>query len=285
MYSPFYSTTNTYKSFFNEYVVSDISKLKQYLQLEDNDKIRDLFYMHTNIVYTDSVIFKYLKNRAEELNDEDVLLALELEDYIYLNKYLFDENRYTTSYAYTFDLIEKRIKFGVLNKLNPSMIPSWYFLEKPAIIKNQWLIHFTSSMPQMIQKQGFEGLIEDLRYLGITKIKNTHTKSKQGYGFSYLLSDYKNFAKSDLEYGFKYGRNAVLFKASGLRVWHKTDREWQVIFKGSTVKDIIPIIDVTGNETYIIKNKKTNSEIIRSDDFDDVVNWITTNYRQYSKVI
>ena len=80
------------------------------------------------------------------------------------------------------------------------------------------------------------------------------------------------------------GNEAVIFNASGLRLWHHGDEEPQVIFFGNTAKNIIPI---TGGEDkdWAVRNSKTNRIIFEDDNFDKVVQWVINNFIQYRNAI
>lgn len=118
--------------------------------------------------------------------------------------------------------------------------PSWFNLTRPKLVKNQWLIHFTNDA-EAIAKQGFKHGVRDLTRLGNATSNALHAKRSSGkFNFAYLVSD-PGYRK-----GVKYGHEAVVFKANGVAAWHEGDQETQVVFEGSTARDIKPITQEYG---------------------------------------
>ena len=72
----------------------------------------------------------------------------------------------------------------------------------------------------------------------------------------------------------------VLFRASGVKMWHYSDEEPQVIFYGNTAKNIIPI---TKGENYAYAIKSKDKILYESDELEKVVDWVVDNYDQYRK--
>jgi hypothetical protein len=69
-----------------------------------------------------------------------------------------------------------------------------------------------------------------------------------------------------------------MFRANGIEVWHYGDEEYQVIFKGSTARDIIPIWESDGQWFAGDYNKGFDSLI-------DSVSWIENNFDQYKRLL
>ena len=145
--------------------------------------------------------------------------------------------------------------------------PTWAFYDanKKELINEQWLIHFTDS-PEAISQEGFTFGVNNINKLGNTS-KVHHSEIVSGYSFAYTLKD---FVKDSFFQRSKKG--AVIFKASGIRIFHKVDNEYQVIFYGNTAKNIIPIIKE--GDSYIVKDKSLSNVLFKSEDFDSVVNWV-----------
>lgn len=81
-----------------------------------------------------------------------------------------------------------------------------------------------------------------------------------------------------------YGSEAVIFRASGIRVYHRTEHEFEAIFDGKTATDIIPILPYRGG--YCVVDKKNKFKVLFEDaDINVVVNWAMNNYDQYRKII
>ena len=120
--------------------------------------------------------------------------------------------------------------------------------------------------------------------LGLTTHLGDFDKKYGGYNFAYLLSDFVRYAKGDYSRGsrgYKYGDEAVIFRASGIKVWHHGDQEPQVIFYGNTATNIIPITSGENAEWAIYgKNRRV---LFENDDLQRVVNWLINNFDQYRK--
>lgn len=115
--------------------------------------------------------------------------------------------------------------------------------------------------------------------LGLTCHLSEFEKKYGGYNFAYTLSDFPKYAKKSG--GYKYGSEAVVFNASGIKVWHYGDEEPQVIFYGNTAKNIIPI--TSGENTEFAIYSKDNKILYENDDLKNVVYWLIKNFNQYRK--
>lgn len=164
-------------------------------------------------------------------------------------------------------------------------IPTWKYLEKPMIVKNQWLIHATGEDDvYSIFKDGFIRGVDDYSKLGLTTWYDGRSFEKKGggYNFAYTIKDFRIYGKTGD--GTKYGDGGtfVLFRASGIRCWHRTDGEYQVIFNGKTARDIVPVFLHNGKWVVYSKEKKP---LVRTDTTENVIDWIKQNYSQYRKSI
>jgi len=170
-----------------------------------------------------------------------------------------------------------------------SWSPSWLHMNYEKVMKNQWMIHFTDDA-YGVACSGFKYGMDDLTRLGLTTHFNDSAKPG-GYNFAYDLNDWERFAGG--RWGFKYGKEAVLFKASGVKVWHHGDNEYQVIFAGNTAKDIVPLTE----EGYyggwwangIGKGGREEHDSEQGDgSFDSLsqaVDWVVANFGQYKKFL
>lgn len=165
-------------------------------------------------------------------------------------------------------------------------IPSWFYLHKPTLVKNQWLVHGTTRMDgRMMARKGFIKGIADPTKLGLTTWLSGK-KIGEGYNFAYTPDDFAQYGVDGVE--LKYGDGTFLiFRASGIRCWHWADEEFQVIFHGKTARDIVFVDE--SMETYTIRSKdgkpliQTNA--IYNNDPTSIVNWVMNNYEQYRKSI
>jgi hypothetical protein len=214
-------------------------------------------------------------NYADEPEEEVDMF----EDNIELITWLENNNKeiYNSFADYLYDKISSNTL-----PITDSEYPAWTYFGKPELIKNQWLIHFTDNA-QDIARNGFKYGVDDMTKLGLTTHLGEFDKKYGGYNFAYKLSDFSIYGKGNYSHGsgYKYGKEAVVFNASGIKVWHYGDEEPQVIFYGKTAKDIIPIIGGE-NEKWEIYNKDGRI-LYENDDLKKVVDWLTNNYQQYRK--
>jgi hypothetical protein len=170
--------------------------------------------------------------------------------------------------------------------IQPADIPSWFYLHEPTLLKNQWFVHGTTRMDgRMMARKGFIKGIEDPTKLGLTTWLQGK-KIGEGYNFAYTPED---FAKYGVDgQALKYGDGTFLiFRASGIRCWHHSDEEFQVIFHGKTARDIVFVDELM--ETYTIHSKDGKPLVQTSVDGKfsptDIVDWVMNNYDQYRKSI
>lgn len=159
--------------------------------------------------------------------------------------------------------------------------PTWNYVDYRSIVKNQWLIHFSDSSQNIYHDQKFSNGVYDYTRLGLTKHLPDSEKDFGGYNFAYLLSDYNRYGRDRGRW--KYGKEAVVFKASGVQVWHYGDQEPQVIFWGPSAFDIVYIREDRNTGDYYVYSRKDKSPF--SGDLGDCVDWITANFNQYKRIL
>lgn len=157
-------------------------------------------------------------------------------------------------------------------------LPSAFFFRDAEIRTNDWLVHFTKN-PEGIRSEGFKWGPSDYKYLGLTSSRPLKSKLG-GYNFSY--TPYQ--VSPDMEYwaAFKKMGGFVIFRASGITVYHETDKEYQVIFKGKEARNVIAVklIDNTWNIL-----SKEGKPIYKNEDPRKLIRWAITNYSQYRKAL
>lgn len=261
----------------NEYLTHEGVGLMRYFSLTDAEKIEYL---------PDTFPYEYLFNEFLEETDTD-----------YSGSQYTDADGNDIPNDEEFDIynipqdIKRKYGQWLFEKVNnhrlnieESEYPAWSFLANPKLIKNQWLIHFTEDADG-IAKNGFIYGVDDVDKLGLTTHLSDFNKKYGGYNFAYELSDFIRYGKTNRSWQsqeYKYGKEAVIFRASGVKLWHYSDEEPQVIFYGKTATNIIPI---TGGEDkkYGVHSSRNNELLYESDDMEDIVNWIVKNYAQYRK--
>lgn len=264
-----------------EFVENRIIELKNYLTMSYEDRLE--------ILPEEIHYYSYIFEEFLEANPEIDITLEDFEDD-------YDSNTTIENLKYNYeDVYEEYSKYLYDNIVNKQLdidfeeYPAWYFMKYENVVKNQWLIHFTNN-PFGVRNKGFRFGVNDVSKLGLTKhLKSDDYFVNGGYNFAYLLDEYMKYGYKHKNVfnnrdTFKYGESAVLFKASGIRVYHKTDKEHQVIFTGETAKNFV-VVDEGREGSWAIKNYKTNKIIHQSHELKDLVSWIEKNYEQYKDVL
>lgn len=144
--------------------------------------------------------------------------------------------------------------------LSLDVLPLYYTFTYEGTVEDDWLIHFTE------HEDTQEQIIESGYFLGIPSLYNLAISAaneedwvKDGYCFAYEYSDsYYNYKNGTI----KYGNYGVLFKGSGVKLYHGGDEEHQVVFIGDQVSNMIPF-DTDG------KSFKTKDGSIKENDIED----------------
>ena len=260
-----------------EYVDTDITKLMAYLNSSPEDRFKELEKAVGYFVMVDH--YGYYNDADADMEryklygSFDVMKSKSSEDYLKFFKW------------YQF-LIAGEYLIQLYQRANKELrtIPSWYWLQEPTIIKNQWLVHGTASVnASMMAKQGFVKGIADMTKLGLTTWYDGSSAEKKigGYNFAYTVEDFKQYGLNGN--AVKYGDGTLLmFRASGIRSYHITDKEMQTIFNGKTARDIVPIFDRDGTLVIFSKERKI---LAKFNGHQQAVDWVVNNYDQYRKAI
>lgn len=273
-----------------EYINNEIISLKDYLAMSDEQKKQSLpheypYFFNDFLIETDTY-FERPKEKVTSINmdePDDEVDMFDDDDYgliIWLEEN--DKEIYDEFAQYLFDKITNH-KLPIPEQ----DYPTWaYFDNDPELIKNQWLIHFTDNADG-IAKDGFKYGVYDITKLGFTVSVAEFEKKYGGYNFAFTLRDFQKYGLSSYgdwtKSGYKYGNEAVLFNASGIKAWHHGDQEPQVIFYGDTARNIIPI--TAGEDSKFAVYNKKGKLLYQNDSLPQVVNWIVKNYQQYRNVI
>lgn len=244
-----------------EYFTTDESELYDYFKRWENasdvDKVEDI-YDETPYALRE-YISKYHPLEAENIdiyNEYEILTFIEENDL---------ESDFIEKLPHCAEYVD---------------LPSWYFfsLSNAPIVKNEWLVHF-SDWADNIFKNGF---IYGNRYaekLGLTTA-DYDTPKDGNYLFAFRVSDRANI---DPE---RYGDGCVVFRASGVEVYHNGDKERQVIFDRRTASNFIYIRRSNDADYhYEACDKKTGRVLYKADFCIDVIDWVIDNYDQYRKRI
>jgi len=251
-----------------EYVSNPIIRLKDYLSMSAKQQKEELVNYHPYLVkqwaktYFDPQTTKFvLQNKNEDYEIVEELKAKFPAEFI--------------------DFLDW--SYGQLSKNKIEPPPSWYVLQFQSIVKNQWLIHFSDTANQLWLDQTFKFGLENLENIAYSTSYTQEAKKYGGYNFAYDIKDFAKYGRSSYSSkGWKYGKEAVLFKASGIKAYHHGDEEPQVIFWGQTAKDIVHLQG--GNDGWMVVNSRTN-KMIYQNQLPDVVKWVVSNFNQYRKAL
>jgi hypothetical protein len=268
----------------NEYINKNVVYLKDYLTMPKSSKMaylpHEYYYFFDDFLDETNTFFERPKeikpsNYTDEPEEEVDMFDNDIELIIWLERN--DKETYNKFAEYLYDKITSNTL-----PINDADYPAWsYFDEDPEIVKNQWLIHFTGDA-QGIAEHGFKFGVDDMTKLGLTTHLGEFDKKYGGYNFAYTLNDFKTYGRGGYtKSGYKYGSEAVIFNASGIKVWHHGDQEPQVIFYGNTAKNIIPII--RGEESKFGIYSNNGRILFENDDLTKVVKWLVDNYEQYRR--
>ena len=151
-------------------------------------------------------------------------------------------------------------------------LPSWLTMDFNRVVKNEWCIHFGSDSDS-ISKEGFTGGTPDINRLAYTNAGAQ--KHQSGYDFAFAIND------RSVDYN-EYGDEAVIFRTSGVEVYHCGDGQNQVVFWGPNVKNFIPIHQDNGD--WVVYGAK-GQILVRCGRPSEIAIWATENLPQYRKQI
>ena len=151
-------------------------------------------------------------------------------------------------------------------------LPSWCTMDFNRIVKNEWCIHFGSDS-ESIAKEGFTGGTPEIEHLAYTNAGAQ--KSSGGYDFAFSIND------KSVDYN-EYGDEAVIFRTSGVEIYHYGDNQNQVVFWGPNVKSFIPIHQDNGDWVVYGQNGQV---LVRCGRPSEIALWATENLPQYRKQI
>lgn len=276
-----------------EYVDKNITALEKYLNSSTEEKVEEVL----NMIGLDRFVPWFIESDLDKVGNVAILYDYgdeqdEIEEDAEDDFLPGFKKKHPAFYQEMYDWIEVELRndggyniwemFGI----EPEEQPSWRYLDAISIVKNQWLVHGTDDKNlRDIKRQGFIKGVDDLTKLGLTTwfSGDDGIKSYPGYNFAYTVDDFKRYGYSSRG-GLTYGSGIVVFKASGLRCWHRGDGEHQTIFNGKTATDICPVYPVIGSDDWAIMSENNNI-LYMNEDLVQVVNWLDKNYTQYRKAI
>jgi hypothetical protein len=256
------------KQILNEYITNPIIQLKNYLNMSALEQKEDLAIRYPYLVkefgttYFDPEVKRFIANNQNE-------------DYEIVDEF---KRNFPNEYIDFLDWLDHQLES---NRLEP--IPTWHVMQYTSMIKNQWLIHFSDDADDIWADQTFQYGLDDLNDIAYTTSYSKEAKATGGYNFAYDIIDYVKFGRSSYRSGdWKYGKEAVLFRASGVKAHHYGDEEPQVIFWGQTANDIVYL---RNPDDWQVVNSKTHRIIFRAQTLPEVVKWVISNFNQYKNAL
>lgn len=244
------------RTILNEYITNPIIDLKNYLNQSDSEKANELLLGgYFPNIYEWLIANTEISSEFEEMDEYDIPYEL--------------KEKYPSVYEDIHEIIKNDLESYALHAgaVLPGY-PTWLQCDYRNLIKNQWLIHFSDYSYDIYKNKKFKNLVDDFTMLSLTTMwkSDSYNRSEHGFGFAFTLQDLHK--KSS-----QYGNEAVMFRASGIRIYHYGDDEYQTIFYGPTATDFV----------YISKNNDEWSvgDFYSSGDVEDVAYWVTENYSQY----
>jgi hypothetical protein len=216
---------------------------------------------------------EYYPNILENWSMDNSSYFLELDEYD-TEEEAYDNIIYPESSNELIGEAEKSYKeflIGVVEnifKSNPydldlAMLPLYVTYTYEGDAEDEWLVHFThddETLESILNDKCFHG-IPNIDHLAITAMSEEWVED--GFCFAFDLQNvYSNFRDGD---GGHYGDRGILFKASGIKLYHNGDNEIQTVFIGNQVSNMIPFwYDSKTKEFY---NRDNSIRTTDSDDF------------------
>jgi len=152
-------------------------------------------------------------------------------------------------------------------------VPSFEALSDPELIQNQWLIHFTDNAEE-IQEYGFVYGVADLWDAAWTNETEDVSKT-EGYNYAFAVKDFLHDQSAAWQV---YGKEAVLFRADGIRVWHIGDDEHQVIFWGRDAADMVVLQPDPTIPGWVALSEYDDEPFYSAEAMTAVVQWVVQNF-------
>lgn len=178
--------------------------------------------------------------------------------------------------------------FYYMNTHNPGDVPSHSMMDlqknrgrKGYLPPTTWLIHFSDRAGD-VADNGFTQGQSDINRLALTTHQSDKEKSYGGYNFAFTADGRHAYqaARSG-----KYGKDAVVFQAAGIPVYHHSDEEDQVVFWGKDVPTTGMVSIVSDGGEWTVRARRGKRDELFKGDFKVCVGWVMKNYNQYRRVL
>lgn len=243
------------------------NKYLQDLDEDDFEEVRDALLTALNL------------DANEDIKDDPSDFGDWLEDHIDADDYENFPEKIRRDFETKFE--DDYVSYVAMN--DPLNAPtSAYFMlkNKQLLPRTTWLVHFSDNAAS-IAYEGFKYGVDHPGRLSLTTYIDNQSFDKKygGYNFAFLANDRDAYHAALSK---KYGKHAVMFQSSGLKVHHYGDEETQIIFYGPEVdpRNIILLYNDGGDWQVTSKYK---DDPLFTGSFDKVVKWVQNNYHQYRK--
>lgn len=118
--------------------------------------------------------------------------------------------------------------------------PATLLLEFKRIIRDQWLVHFSHHADKIVH-EGFQRGVGSVSQLALTTWVEDEDKDSPGYTFAFTPEQVDESPLGQ-KTQWSYGTEAVLFRASGVEVWHRGDHQTQTIVDGPSAHNFVRIV-------------------------------------------
>ena len=175
---------------------------------------------------------------------------------------------------------EEKAEFGewLEGKIDASQseLPLFDMVEYEGVVLNQWLVHFSDEAFSIWKDQAFKKGTPHSDYSRLAVSTHFVPASKTGgWNFAFLADDADSLNAS------RYGKEGILFRGSGIKVWHYGDSETQVIFDGMSSNKPLIHIEKGEDEKWRINSTINGRKLIEDDSISSIANWVDRNYAQY----
>ena len=183
------------------------------------------------------------------------------------------------------EFLRKYADEATLNKLidkfyddtvnNDPFPPTSQIMDYNRDVKNEWLVHFSDNAWH-IATEGFKYATDEIENLSFSNAGSIN-KPSEGFNFAFSADDKDGLGEGDM-----YGKDAVMFRASGIEARHYGDEQDQVMFWNKDAKDIVYLQHDRASNEWLVESRLNGNTLYRGD-IEDVVNWVVNNFAQYRK--
>jgi len=255
----------SFQEYLKEVLSNQLKYLEQYLKMDERSQ--DINRALSHSYWIDEFL-------SEEEHDESI------------DEFENDSEKVEWLESHNPELLVKYGQYvkGIPSYNNDSEMELYDIVTYQGFVRQKWLIHFSDDAYSIAKDQNFKKgtPYEDYQRLGLSTHFRDISKTG-GFNFAYEVKDVEKYYKERRNSRPKYGKEAVIFKGDGIKVWHYGDQEPQVIFDGKVTTKPIIYVEYNEDDKWRINSTKTGEKIIEKEKIKDIINWVEQNYSQYQK--